>query len=172
MIDSNNRLLSTLIIMQLLTLGILVVMLFNPPSQNSAVGHNKSRNNLNHEHTSASPVYGNAVTAELKIALREIIRDELAAPPSSAVAGATGDVISQPDAMLTDSELQEQETAAAVSATVIQQATSAGIWTRADTEALLPHLGRISADQRLALMDQLYSAINRQEMEIRDFPPL
>lgn len=173
MADSNNRLLSALAGMQLLTLGILVTMLLNQPSENSAavVSHTNPGNSPAAEHASAYSAQSGSVTAELKTALREIIRDELAALPASTGA-AKDDANFQTDVRLSESELQEQETASTVAATIIQQATSAGIWTRADTEALMPHIGRISEQQRLALIEQLYGAINRQEMDIQDFPPL
>lgn len=175
MTDSNNRMLSTLIALQLSVLGILIVMLFNPPLQSSATNANQDlpESSLEREDPSASPFQSDSepVSPELKAALREIIRNELAALTASSSA-AKDDFTSQPDITLSESKLQEQETAAMVSATIVQQATSAGVWSGTDTEALLPHLGKLSEQQRLLLMDQLYSAINRQEMDIQDFPPL
>lgn len=171
MTDSNNsRLLSTLVALQLSVLGILIVMLFNPPLQDpAAIAHDHRPENTLTQTKPPSPVYSQTVSPELKAALREIIREELAALPVSIA----GDVpVSQPDIVLSDREREQQETADAISVAVVQQATSAGVWTRADTEALLPHLGRMSEQQRLALVDQLYGAINRQEMDIQDFPPL
>lgn len=173
MTDSNNRLLSTLLVLQLSTLGVLIIILFNPPSSQSAatINHARAENTVAQAGPFVSPDYRQPVSPELKAALREVIRDELAALPSSTGAG-TNTPTSQPDIMLSENELQQQETAAAISATVVQQATSAGVWTRADTDALLPYVARMSEQQRLALMDQLYGAINRQEMDMQDFPPL
>lgn len=171
MTDSNNRLLPTLIALQLSVLGILIVMLFNPPLQDAdTADHPRPENSLAQAESPASPVREPGVSPELKAALRQIIREELAALPSQA-AGKNVHA-SQTNIVLSDSERQEQQTAAAISEAVVQQATSAGVWTRADTEALLPHLGKMSDQQRLALVDQLYGAINRQEMDIQDLPPL
>jgi hypothetical protein len=171
MTDSNNRLLSTLIALQLSVLGILIVMLFNPPAPgDSATRVNPPENSLAQAEPPSPTVYSQSVSPELKSALREIIREELAALPLPTAAG--NDAASRPEIVLSDSELQEQQTAAAISTSVVQQATSAGVWTRADTEALLPYITKMSDTQRLALVDQLYGAINRQEMEIQDFPPL
>lgn len=174
MTDSNNRLLSTLVAMQLLTLGILVVMLFNSPpaSKTATVSQGEPKNASASGYASASPFYQEPVSAELKTALREILREELASLTLAADAGKDNEFVSQPDKVLSADELMTQETAAMVSTSIIQQATSAGVWTQADTNALLPHLGSISGQQRLALMDQLFGAINRQEMDIQDFPPL
>lgn len=166
----NHRLLSTLVVMQLLTLGILVAMYFNPPEQNPTVVYRNeaaSGNPALVSETHPAPV----ATAELKKALREIIREELAALPSPSRI-AKDDSASQPEEALSEHNRQEQETAAAISTSIVQQATSAGVWTRADTEALLPQIARLSEEQRVALMEQLYGAINRQEMDIQDFPPL
>lgn len=175
MTDSNNRLLSTLIALQLSVLGILIVMLFNPPQQSTPTSANQDlpENPLEREDSPASLLHSDSepVSPELKAALREIIRNELAVLTASTSA-AKDDFTSQPGIVLSESELQEQETAAMVSATIVQQATSAGVWSETDTKALLPHLGKLSEQQRLILMDQLYSAINRQEMDIQDFPPL
>lgn len=173
MTDSNNsRLLSTLIALQLSVLGILIVMLFNPPLQDATatIHENRPENPFAQTKPPASPVYSQAASSELKAALREIIREELAALPVSTVG--RNMPASQPDTVLSNREREEQETAAAISAAVVQQATSAGVWTQADTEALLPHVARMSDQQRLALVDQLYGAINRQEMDIQDLPPL
>lgn len=172
MTDSNNRLLSTLIALQLSVLGILIVMLFNPPAPgDSATRVNPPENSLAQAEPPSPTVYSQSVSPELKSALREIIREELAALPLP-TAAAGNDAASRPEIVLSDSELQEQQTAAAISTSVVQQATSAGVWTRADTEALLPYITKMSDTQRLALVDQLYGAINRQEMDIQDFPPL
>lgn len=160
--DSNSRLLPALIAVQFLTLIMLTAMFFRlPPRENPVTGDTVIENR---------PVQAPAFSASgLKDALREIVREELAALPASTE---TTVADTQQDDMLSESERQEQETAAAISISIVQQATSAGVWRRTDTEALLPHLGKLSEEHRLALTKQLFSSINRQELEMEDFPPL
>jgi hypothetical protein len=171
MIASDKRLLVALIAMQFAILMLLMAIFLRAPSQPGYAAMDSNAIESEQVQASASPATRLQVTAELKNTLREIIREELAALPVSAATNGDNTAF-QAEAGLSESERQAQETADMVSASIVQQAASAGVWTQADTDALMPHLGRISEQQRLALMDQLYGAINRQEMEIQDFPPL
>lgn len=167
MTDSNSRLLPALIAVQFLTLIMLTAMFFRlPPRESPVTGDTVIENR-----PVQAPAFSTSrlPAAGLKDALREIVREELAALPASTE---TTVADTQQDDMLSESERQEQETAAAISISIVQQATSAGVWRRTDTEALLPHLGKLSEEHRLALTKQLFSSINRQELEMEDFPPL
>lgn len=167
MSDSNSRLLPALIAVQFLTLIMLTAMFFRlPPRENLMTGDTMIEDKPVQE--PAFPA-SRLPAAELKDALREIVREELAALPASTE---TTRVNTQQDKILSENERQEQETAAAISVSIVQQATSAGVWRRTDTEALLPHLGKLSEEHRLALTKQLFSSINRQELAMEDFPPL
>jgi hypothetical protein len=167
MTASNNRLLAALIALQSAILILLTAIFLRAPAQ---PGHAAAEENvIDQAHVLIEQRL--PVTAEFENVLREIIRDELAALPVSTVT--TGEnPIPQAEAALSETELEAQRTSAMISSSIVQQAASAGVWTQADTDALMPHLGGISPQQRLALIDQLYGAINRQEMEIEDFPPL
>lgn len=72
MTDSNNRLLSTLLAMQLIALGILVVMLFNAPSQHSSgkVIFGRTEKPLARESSSALTADRETVTDDLITALK------------------------------------------------------------------------------------------------------
>lgn len=167
MTTSNNRLLATLIVLQSAILILLAAIFLRAPAQH---GHAAAEENvIGHAHALTEQRW--PVTAEFKSVLREIIRDELTMLPVSAPP-VTDNAVSEPEKVLSENERHAQETAAAISTSIVQQATSAGVWTRADTEALLPHIARLSEEQRWKLTDQLFTSINRQELEIEDFPPL
>lgn len=158
MTASRNPLLLALFVLQFATLCLTLLVLFETQAQSAAPvlevrQHSASRDSA-------------AGMAELKAELRAIVRAEV----SAAMAGTA--VAGEPAPAPSEQQLQAQAQAAAVSASIIQQAVSAGVWTRADTEALMPQLGSISPEQRLALVEEFYAAINRQELSLKDFPPL
>lgn len=76
MSESKNNLLSTLVVMHVLTLGILVVVLFNSPSASSTavVGQGDSDNDPTAEYTSAYPVQAVSVTARAAGTARQGVR--------------------------------------------------------------------------------------------------
>lgn len=168
--DSNSRFLPALIAVQFLTLIMLTAMFFRlPPRENPVTGAGDTVVEDKPVQEPAFPASHLPAAPELKDALREIVREELAALSASTE---TVRVNTRQDKIPSENERQEQETAAAISGSIVQQAISAGVWRRTDTEALLPHLGELSDEHRLALTKQLFSSINRQELEMEDFPPL
>jgi hypothetical protein len=106
------------------------------------------------------------MSSELEKTLRMIIRSEFAALNMSAKAAP----IAPPKALNTQ-ELKQQQIAGKESTTIVSTAISKGVWTKADSQAMMQHLGSLSQEQTIALMEQLYSAINRQEMKLEDHPP-
>lgn len=164
MTASRNPLLLGLVVLQTATLCLLMLMLFsNPPARGGAPAAEVSRQ---------SPDGAPSLSVEeLKTELRAIVRAEMAALGAAMGAGSP-EPESNGESALSMRELQLQAQSAATSAAIIQQAVSAGVWTRADTEALMPQLGNISPEQRLDLVEEFYAAINRQELTLRDFPPL
>ncbi|GLS24321.1 hypothetical protein [Marinibactrum halimedae] len=58
------------------------------------------------------------------------------------------------------------------SSITIDNALSAGIWTREDTQKLYEHVGDLPESKRQELRDKLYTAINRQEVILEGFPGL
>ncbi|HEX5055658.1 MAG TPA: hypothetical protein VFX02_04085 [Gammaproteobacteria bacterium] len=165
MISSRNPLLLTLIFLQAATFGLLLFIILNTPERNLlAADRPISMDAIGNDGRSLS-------AAELKTELRAIVRSEIAALSSTAalpapISSAAG------NAGLSESERELQEQAAAASGSVIRQAVAAGVWTPADSQALMQHVARISAEQRLELVDEFYAAINRQELKLEDFPPL
>lgn len=55
--------------------------------------------------------------------------------------------------------------------TVMDSAILSGRWTDHDTEALLPHLGNLSAEQREALIAKFMQAISQNELQLTAPPP-
>lgn len=102
--------------------------------------------------------------------LREVIRAELqqrSSGKTAAVAPAT------PDApAMTAAAKREQELQFANSEAVLGNALASGRWTIRDTEALIPHLSQLSTRQRVQLLERFHAAVNRQELELEDIPPL
>jgi hypothetical protein len=173
MLASENRLLlPALFVLQILTLGILVWMLANPVD--GGITHNPqsaTQNPASH----AKSIHGDHAITEIKATLRKIVREELAA---LAYVGDLADSHSNnnhpahSDATLETHDPHVSEQAVTTSSSIIRQAASTGVWTKADTQALLPHIGNMSGQQRLALAEQFYDAINRQQLALEDFPPL
>jgi hypothetical protein len=159
MTTSRNPLLPALIVLQFATLCVTLLVLF-------ATKQPVARGAAPAPAIHPQPASTNHLSAELKAELRAIVRAEMTAAMSGTVARA------EPAPALSGQQRELQTQAAAVSAAIIDQAVSAGVWTRADTEALLPQLGGISPEQRLALVEEFYAAINRQELTLKDFPPL
>lgn len=158
MTASRNPLLLALFILQFATLCLTLLVLFETRAQPGAPALALSQ---------PSPAAAGAIgIAELKTELRAIVRAELA----TALAGSPA--AGEPAPATSEQQLQVQAHAVATSEAIIEQAVSAGVWTRADTEALMPQLGNISPEQRLALVEEFYAAINRQELTLKDFPPL
>jgi hypothetical protein len=160
MTASRNPLLPALIVLQFATLCVTLLVLF---ATKQPIARATPAPAIHPQPAAAS-----SLSAELKAELRAIVRAEMSAAMTGTVAVAGAE--SAPALSGQQRELQTQ--AAAVSAAIIDQAVSAGVWTRADTEALLPQLGSISPEQRLALVEEFYAAINRQELTLKDFPPL
>ncbi|HEC19972.1 MAG TPA: hypothetical protein ENI97_11595 [Gammaproteobacteria bacterium] len=65
------------------------------------------------------------------------------------------------------------ETANKQAVSVIEEALSTGTWTKENNLALLKNSENISPEVRRSLIEKLYGAINRQELEIHgEFPTL
>jgi hypothetical protein len=160
MINAKDRFLFGLAVLHVITLTLVLLMFFQSraqPTHSLFIGAGGSVTD------STAP---ELTPAELEQALRAIVRSELASRTGNVTQQAAS--TAAPTAETRELQLHAAET----SATIIRQATAAGVWSREDTEALLPHIGQVSADQRLALVEQFYTAINRQELELEDFPPL
>ncbi|MFZ5842023.1 MAG: hypothetical protein ACOY3E_03905 [Pseudomonadota bacterium] len=123
----------------------------------------------------AVPITATATTTSatpqpLQQLLREIIRAELQQRPSdNAAAGAP--VVANARAMTAAAE-REQAQQFASSEAVLSNALASGRWTVRDTEALIPHLSQLSTRQRVQLLERFHAAVNRQELELEDIPPL
>lgn len=172
MADSNKRLLSILAALQFVTLGLLLTLVFVPPAERplAGAGYGAERDVVE----PAAPVSARheaIALAEFKAAMRSVLREELEAHAGALQAGAAPREAASPEAPSVN-DLQAREEAGAVSAAVVQQALSAGVWTAGDTRALLPHLGRLSEEQRAELVDRFYTAVNRQQLDLEDVPPL
>lgn len=143
MADSRNRSLMTLS-----TLGILIVVLFNAPSQNTNVAPDRPARFVAEENTPA----GQPVANELKTALRKIVREELAALPATPMLR---------DAKNTPSSRQD----------AVISAAPTDVRPRTDAQAL-PYNTGTAEQECLTLMNQLYDAGIRRETNIRNFPAL
>jgi hypothetical protein len=163
MTESRNPLLIALIVLQIATLCLMMLLFFNSPAQQGphesafAIDPNRPESN------NLAPA--NALQTELRA-----MRAEIAA--LRAAAGAPAPVAPDAAPQISDQELQAREQAVNASGSVIRGAIAAGVWTRADTQALMTQLVNISPEQRLALVEEFYAAINRQELVLKDFPPL
>ena len=71
---------------------------------------------------------------------------------------------------LSGMQVAQQEIIIAESQSIISQAISAGVWTAADSRKLSEHTHNLTENQRIQLLDELYSAINRQEVQLNDIP--
>jgi len=58
------------------------------------------------------------------------------------------------------------------SASVVDTALASGKWSANDTVALVPYLQTLNVAQRIALLDKIHAAVNRQELKLEDIPPL
>ncbi|HEX4911214.1 MAG TPA: hypothetical protein VFV64_10690 [Permianibacter sp.] len=96
--------------------------------------------------------------------LRELIRAELKQRPVENSSTAKPAV--------TAAAKREQELQFANSDAVLSGALASGRWTLHDTEALIPHLSQLSTAQRVQLLERFHAAVNRQELELEDIPPL
>lgn len=74
--------------------------------------------------------------------------------------------------VLTKEEIEQQEQQYSNSDAIISAAIAVGKWTEQDTRNLLPHMGNLSYEQRIALLEKFHSAVNRQELNLEAFPPL
>jgi hypothetical protein len=160
MINAKDRFIFAVAVLQVVTLTLVLGMFFQSrtqPTQSLFIGAGSSAGDA------TAP---GLTPAELEQALRAIVRSELA----SSAGNVAQQTVSTRAPSAETHELQLR--AVEASAAIIRQATAAGVWSREDTEALLPHIGQVSAEQRLALVEQFYAAINRQELELDDFPPL
>ncbi len=153
MIDS-KKLLFALVVLQIATLSLLL-LIFLSPARGVAPG---STFVIKSGREQTQPV--SVSQTELRALIRAEIESRETAGSSAAEENQSGE------------DPRDQEQAIAASGSIIRQAIAAGAWTRADTEALLPHLGKFPAAERRALMDEFYTAVNRQELAIDDFPPL
>jgi hypothetical protein len=157
---AKDRFLLALAVLQVITLTLVLTLFFQSraqPAQSWYIGAGRW----------ATPATAPGTTpAEMEQALRAVVRSELAARG--------GNVAQHREAYVapTEEARELQIRAAEASADIIRQALSNGVWTSQDTQALLPHIGQVSDQQRLALVEQFYAAINRQELELDDFPPL
>jgi hypothetical protein len=158
MIDS-RKLMLALIVLQIATVSLLLLTFF-PPESDLPPGNTVATESGRIGQSQPLPM--SALQAEL----RGIVREEIAAATGSQ---STGEIESKP---LSEEELKGREQAAAASGSLIHGAIAAGVWTRGDTQSLLPHIGRMSSEQRIALMEEFYGAINRQELQLEDIPPL
>jgi hypothetical protein len=163
MTTARNPLLLTLIFLQIATFCLLLFVFLNPQERTTMLA--------DRPFSPGSGDNDSLSTAELKTELRAIVHSEIAALATTAglptpAAPAAG------KAAPSESERELQEQAAATSGSIIRQAVAAGVWTRADSQALIQQAGKITAEQRLELMEDFYAAINRQELKLDDFPPL
>ena len=113
--------------------------------------------------TSASP-------QPLQQLLREVIRAELHQRPSDKPT--VGAPVHAGMPAMTAAAEREQAQQFANSETVLSNALASGRWTLRDTEALIPHLSQLSTRQRVQLLERFHAAVNRQELELEDIPPL
>jgi hypothetical protein len=162
MIESRNPLLIALVVLQVATLCFMTLLFFNSPSHQGS-----TERALVSDHN--RPVGGDPATPDMLEMELRAIRAEIAA--LRAAAGAPVPAIAEAP-RLSEQELQAQAQALNTSSLVIQGAVSAGVWTKADSQALMNQLINVSPEQRLALVEELYAAINRQELVMKDFPPL
>ena len=171
MSDLNRRLLPILLALQSLTFVIVIILWLQAPSQTgqSGTGNHAANNNQFQNAVASETISTTAINPDL---LREIIRDELAQLTYTPSASSDAVVTTRSIRNLSYDEQKAQENAAAVSLSIVRQAVSAGAWTKSDTDALLPYVGALSEQQRIVLMDELFGAINQQEVDIQDFPPL
>jgi hypothetical protein len=160
MIDS-KKLMLALIVLQIATVSLLLLTFF-PPESDLPRGNTVAIESSHTGQTQPVPV------SALQTELRSMIRAEIEAREAASAAVSREN---QSPALSTD-ELQDREQAITISGSIMRQAISARAWTRADTEALLPHLGRLPAAERRALMDEFHTALNRQELKLEDIPPL
>jgi hypothetical protein len=161
--ESRNPLLIALIVLQIATLCFMTLLFFNYPGRQGP--HDSASVTENNRPDGGNPVTANGVETELRA-----MRAEIAA--LRAAAGVQAPVASDAAPRLSEQEMQTREQAVSFSSSVIQGAVAAGVWTRADTQALMTQLAHISPEQRLALAEEFYAAINRQELVLKDFPPL
>ena len=125
---------------------------------------------VNTASSAAAPQLSQAAQRPLQQLLREIVRAEL---QQRSTHGASTDMSTKPSApTMTDAARREQERQYANSEAVLGNALASGRWTVRDTEALIPYLGQLSNRQRVQLLERFHAAVNRQELELEDIPPL
>lgn len=71
---------------------------------------------------------------------------------------------------LSDKQLAQQEHAAIESQSIVSQAILAGAWTQNDSELLSRHFQKLSELQRVEVLETLYGAINRREIDLIGIP--
>jgi hypothetical protein len=99
--------------------------------------------------------------------LRDIVRSELNESPKKEERNTQA---IQPTKLLSPEEKQHQQAAVTASTTIVTTAISNRTWTRADSDALAEQLGQMTEEQRREIRNQLFTAINRQEIELKDMP--
>ena len=99
--------------------------------------------------------------------LRDIVRSELSVLPKKEELNAQ---LTQPAKPLSLEEKQHQQAAVAASTTIVTTAISNRTWTKADSESLAEQLVQMTEEQRRVIRNQLFTAINRQEIELKDIP--
>jgi hypothetical protein len=165
MTESRNPLLIALIALQIATLCCVTLLFFNSSTQRNPLDATVGIDNGNNLPAGNVFAPANGLEAELRAMRAEIAALRVA---TGAPAPVTFDATMPPS----EQELQTQTQALNSSSLIIQGAVSAGVWTRADTKALLPHIGKVSQQQRRALVEELASAVNRQELKLENLPPL
>lgn len=170
----------TIIILQGMTLVTVLIALFSFIYSASFTIADVSANKGDASEKSAlirktDPTYDNGhIDNNIEAMLRRVLRDELAAigAESKQAGNAPEKEIQQAAPKLDDDAVAAQQEAESISMAIVRQAISTGRWTKKDTIALLPHLGRMSAEQRTKLVELFYDSINRQEVYLEDLPPL
>ena len=88
-----------------------------------------------------------------------VSRDETGAGGSRAQTTVveTGPLASNPEALRQSSD-------------VVDLALSAGVWTRQDSRTLRQHMLQLNTTDRIALLEKIHGAINRQQLKPEDLP--
>ena len=132
----------------------------------------KTRQYQTHEYKIA----GNLVEgAQLQALIRDAVKSELELVVVSGQNNNSRAVVSKDEHQTKQVTLYdqiEQEAALSRSSSLIDQAISAGRWTEQHTQELLPQLSSLSENQRIKLLEKFHGAVNRQEIELEDVPPL
>jgi len=96
--------------------------------------------------------------AALRSAVREVLRQEMRAQGPAPGHASTAASVAEARPASAPAAIQQSNQ-------IVDRALAAGVWTDADNQALLRVAPQLSQGDRIALVDKLFGAINRQQLK-------